>query len=165
LSVAVSDVYWGGWVNGAVEVLELTAGGALMEGAVVAGLSGNATGAGEGRCLGGVMAQTVPAGGAAAVVANVLASVPVQGGVRRGWLPIYAAGGAAAGRVVSIGCVDLEADVAPERLQLTKRTGVVGWANASAMLSEPLERAVAADVLAAAALLSGEALQVPASVR
>jgi hypothetical protein len=111
------------------------------------------------------MVQAGPAGGAAAVVTNVLASAPVHDGVRRGWLPIYAAGGAVAGRVVSIGCVDLEADVLPERLRLTKRTGVVGWANASAVLSEPLERAVAADVLAAAAALSGEALQVPASVR
>lgn len=165
LSLAVSDVYWGGWLNGAVEVLELTAGGALVEGAVIVGLSGNATGVTEGRCLGGVMSQTVPAGGVAAVVASVLSSVPIHGGVRRGWLPIYAAGGAAAGRVVSIGCVDVEADVVPGRLRLTKRTGVVGWANASAVLSEPLERAVAADVLAVAAALSGEALQVPALVR
>lgn len=165
LSLAVSDVYWGSWQNGTAEVLELTAVGTLVEGAVAAGICSNGTGVTEGRCLGGELVVAVPAVGAAAVVANVLASVPVHGGVRRGWLAIYAAGGAAAGRVVSIGCVDLEADVVPERLQLTKRAGVVGWANASAVLSEPLERSVAADVLAAAALLSGEALQVPASVR
>ncbi|MFM7037594.1 MAG: pilus assembly protein TadG-related protein [Planctomycetaceae bacterium] len=165
LSLAISDIYWQGWLDGGLEVLELTAAGELVDGTVAAGLCSNATGVSEGRCLGGVVSAAIPAAGVAAVVANVVGSEPVHGGVRRAWVAIYATAGVAAGRVVSLGCVDLEPDVDPERLQLTKRTGVVGWVNASAVFSEPLERAISTEVLEAAATLSAEALLVPILVR